>query len=193
MNRETYLEAATDRLGEEIFKPQGLILPDSVKVSVGYPSKGGTRSKNKTIGQCFSTLASDNEVNEIFIHPELDDPVKVLGVLIHELIHAIDNCENGHRAVFRRMALAVGLTGKMTATTESPELVERLETIVKGLGAYPHAKLQTPNPKQGTRLLKVECLSCGFLVRASKKQVERLTEDCPCPCCEDRGSFGNRD
>jgi hypothetical protein len=80
------------------------------------------------------------------------------------------------------MAIAVGLEGKMTATTESPELKIQIEKWVKELGEYPHAKmtLNDSRRKQTTRMNKLICMNCGFIARASTGAVNNfgLPEHC---------------
>src|SRR5690606_38637603 len=100
----------------------------TVKVSVGWP--GGPGRKNCVIGQCWAPAAAADGVSHVFISPVLDDAVRVLDVLAHELVHAInfaegDNC--GHRGRFAKIAKGIGLTGKMTATVAGEELAERLQ------------------------------------------------------------------
>ena len=43
----------------------------------------------------------------------LSDGVLVLNTLIHELIHAVDDCQKKHWPVFKKMALTLGLKGQM--------------------------------------------------------------------------------
>jgi DNA-directed RNA polymerase subunit M/transcription elongation factor TFIIS len=195
LNRETWLNLMAKALKTMVFKPAGINLDlRKVKISVGYPPKGGARKGYKTIGVCFARRASDANVNEIFINPCLDkkNVGKVGGVLVHELIHAVDDCKNGHGPVFRKMALACGLTGRMTATTETPELVETIKKIEKKIGKYPHKKLnyEIGRKKQSTRQIKVECPSCAnkavrysnnnlrYIVRMSRTTFEKGTPFC---------------
>ena len=177
-SREEWLQAAVRELQADVFTPAALEIPADVKVSCGWPSSGGVRSsKGMTIGQCFSRSCSKANINEIFISPTQNDSVKVLDVLAHELIHAIDDCQNGHKAPFKRMAHAIGLEGKMTATTAGEALKALLQAIVKRLGDYPHEELDISNrKKQTTRMMKVECsdISCGFSFRASRKQIAEI-------------------
>lgn len=140
---EQWLNAATKLLAENIFKPKGYLVP-FVKVSTGFT---GTKSGLKAIGSCWYSDATDDKVPQIFISPVLSDSARVMDVLAHELIHAMFPMD-GHKKMFKRCALAIGLTGKMTATVASPELTERLNTLLKMpledgtiLGPYPHAKL----------------------------------------------------
>lgn len=180
--REGWLVSAINALGAGIFADAAITLP-AVRVSVGWP--GGRGKKNTVIGQCWNTSAAADGVAQLFISPVLDDAARVLDVLIHEMIHAVDDCQNGHKGPFAKMAKRVGLTGKMTATVASPELAERLASLAEELGAYPHAALtnggSTSGPKkQGTRMLKVECPEDGYTIRTTAKWLEVGLPVCPC-------------
>ena len=172
-NRETWLNKMAQELKRLVFTPAGIKLNlRKVKVSVGYPPKGGAAKKNKSIGVCFARVCSDAGVNEIFINPcmDKDQVTQVAGVLVHELIHAVEDCK-GHGPSFRKMALACGLTGKMTATTETDELKATIKTIEKNIGRYPHKKLnyEIGRKPQTTRMIKVICPNCEtYHVRMSR-------------------------
>ena len=185
-NRETWLNKMAKELKRLVFTPAGIKLNlRKVKISVGYPPKGGAAKKNKSIGVCFARVCSDANVNEIFINPcmDKDQVTQVAGVLVHELIHAIEDCK-GHGPSFRKMALACGLTGKMTATTETDELKATIKTIEKKIGKYPHKKLnyEIGRKKQSTRNLKIECPKCTdidpYFVRMSKTMYEKGAPSC---------------
>ena len=185
MNRETWLWEMTKQLKTKVFKPAGIDLNlKKIKVSVGFPVSGGARSKNKTIGMCFKRSLSRANVNEIFINPCLDEKhiTKVAGVLVHELIHAVDDCKSGHKGEFRRMAIACGLQGKMTATSESDSLKEIIYEIEEKIGKYPHRALDYTNrKKQSTRNLKIECTNTDhdpYFVRMSRTMYEKAAPLC---------------
>ena len=185
-NRERWLNDMMVELNERVFKQAGYKLNlKNIRISCGFPV-GRATAKNKTIGQCFNDAI--NGYNEIFIHPCQETSLEVGAILVHELVHAYDNCKNGHNHVFRKIALAVGLQGKMTATTHTEELKEVIDTIVKDIGEYPHKKLDyKPRKKQGTRLVKIHC--CGdsgdyahpeYIARMSRKTLEMGLPTCPC-------------
>jgi hypothetical protein len=182
--REAYLTEAAGFILDEIILPhaEGLPLPP-FRISVGWPkgSRGG-----KVIAQCFVRKASTDGRNEIFVTPELDDPLKVLDALTHELCHAMDDCASGHRNYFARLARRIGLEGPLTATTAGPELKAKLEAIIKLLGDYPHHRMEIAKGRkpQGTRLLKIECSDCGFVARTTGKWIAEMTLPACCPVCE---------
>lgn len=136
--REAWLNQAV-----EVFRPRfievGMPLPEAVHVSVGFPR--GTSGESKYIlATCFIRAVSTAGINEIFISPEYDKAEMILGILLHELIHAADDGENGHKGPFAEAATRLGLTGKMTETVPGVALEAELITIAEELGAYPHQR-----------------------------------------------------
>lgn len=188
--REEWLTEGIKALAP-IFSQVGETLP-TVKVSVGWP--GGRGKKNSVIGQCWSPSVAKDEVSHIFISPVLDDASRVLDVLAHELVHAINFAEGdacGHKGRFAKIAKAIGLEGKMTATVAGEGLKDCLDKIAEDLGEFPHGALTTADggadgpKKQGTRMLKVVCAETegeeGYTVRTTRKWLDAYgTPSCPC-------------
>ena len=180
-DREAWLTEASNLILDDLIMQfcEGYDRPQ-FRISIGFPkhSRGG-----KAIAVCFAKAASTDGVNEIFINPEIDDPIKVLEANVHELIHAVDDCQSGHLNFFARTARAVGLEGKLTATFAGDELKARLEGYAELLGQFPHNRMNTSkvHKKDGTRQLKIECGDCGMIFRASRKWAVKAHT---CPCCE---------
>jgi len=181
--REEWLVAAVAKL-TPLFAELGETVP-AIRVSVGWP--GGRGAKNAVIGQCWSSAASSDKVAQLFISPVLVEADRVLDVLAHELVHAVDDCTSGHKGRFAKIAKGLGLTGKMTATVAGDELKAKLVAIAAELGPYPHAALANVDgaegpKKQGTRMLKVECVSgAGYVVRMTRKWLDEFgAPTCPC-------------
>ena len=182
MNRETYLNKFIDDFAIHLFETKGYALRakrENIRVTCSL-----THSK-KAIGEHWNDRLSEGGFDEILISPFISKSVQVLGVLIHELVHAVVGSQEGHNNVFRKCAIAVGLTGKMTATTESEWLERELEKWIEVNGEYPHKKLLEPSnkKKQSTRLLKAECPTGGeYKFRITRTIVDNygLPE---CPCC----------
>lgn len=181
--REQWLTNAAHLILDELVLPADheLEKPD-FRVSVGFPAGSRAGSKHKAIGQCFPRSMSADAHNEIFIHPELGgiESLRILDILTHELIHAVDDCQSGHKGRFATLAKACGLEGKMTATTASAGLEEYLQTIIDSLGEIPHQSIDYSNvKKQPVRNLKVFCNSCDFSFRTSQKNILLMTSfDC---------------
>lgn len=174
--REAWLEKATDLLRVSLFKANNIDLP-KVRVSVGFP--GGV-SARKRIGEHWHPRASEDGVSQIFISPRLKSSLEHLDVLVHELVHACVP-DDGHGAAFKRIALAVGLTGPMRSTVAGEVLRSHLNALIQGIGEIPHAaiNLGMGRKKQSTRLLKVECPACGYTVRVTQKWLEMGAPICP--------------
>lgn len=182
VTRESWLLAGVDKL-RPIFAEVGCEIP-AIRVSCGWP--GGRGKKAQTIGECWPTVLAEDGVVQSFISPVLDEPVQVLECLTHEVVHAVDDCKNGHKAPFKKIATGVGLTGKMTATVAGEELKAKLKVIAAQLGPYPHAKLRRPQAGKGgktqkNRNLLWACPDTGFKVRTAQSNVD--TWGAPlCPC-----------
>lgn len=178
--RQKWLEAAVAALRKR-FARAGYTVPESVRVSVGFPK--GSHGRAKAIGQCWAREASSDSHNEIFISPELggaNNGARIMGVLAHELAHATVGVEAGHKAAFKQCAEAVGLTGKMTATTETDEFNEWASAVIERVGEYPAGAMTgQARKKQGTRLLKCECEDCGYTVRITRKWLDVAVPSCP--------------
>ena len=107
------------------------------------------------------------------------------------MVHAIDNCKNGHKKPFKDIATKVGLTGKMTATEPNEDLKKLLKDVEEDLGQYPHKSLEpSTKNKQTTRMLKLVCpephpeqKKGQYILRASNTTIE-LSGFPKCPCGE---------
>ena len=181
MNREQWLINATEQLKDRLFNNTDYTVPE-VRVSVGFPKGRGGRNGAKAIGQCWSGACSEDGRPQIFIHPEITDSNRVMDILAHEQVHASVGTEAGHGAPFKRLAVAIGLEGQMTATVASSRLNTVLTEIVGVIGEYPHSKLNAEQgaKKQTTRMIKTECSECGYIAYLSRKWIaEAGTPICP--------------
>lgn len=181
-SREDWLGRMVEAL-RPTFAKHGYPLPDKIRVSCGWPSRSALSNRNRRIGEAWSHTCSGDGTHETFLSPALDDPVEVGAVLVHELVHHAVGIEAGHKGPFRKLARAVGLTGRMTATTAGDELAARLHALAETLGPYPHAALSSADgrKKQTTRMLKVSCASCGCIVRMTRQWLDKVgVPTCAC-------------
>jgi predicted SprT family Zn-dependent metalloprotease len=207
MNRETWLERMCYEFVIPHFSECGYPeldvmanYMDGQKFQFSTSFIEGTRT-SKAIGVHYQSSCSSNGFTQnIMIHPKLHDSVQVVGVLIHECVHAMLEGHltkdlkpiKPHGKEFRAVALKVGLTGKMTATTESDELKKKIKKWVGVLGEYPHIAMdvnKSGRKKQTTRMIKVQCESgfgdCSgtYKVRMSRTLIMKYGEPI-CPCCQ---------
>lgn len=183
--REAWLNAFVEAAKPQ-FANAGYPLPDKIRVAVGFTSGG---KRGKSIGECWSDAASEDGHFEIFIRPNQENDARIADILTHELVHAAVGLAARHGPKFKSCAEAVGLEGKMTATVAGENWYKWALPVLSALGPIPHAKLSegesSAKPKQKTNLLKVECNSCGWLARVTRKHIEPHTHlNCPVPECD---------
>lgn len=182
--REDWLNAFID-LARPVFAAANAPLPVNLRVAIGFTSRG---SKGSRIGECWSSDASEDGHYEIFIKPTLDNSARICDVLTHELIHAAVGIKAGHGPAFKRVALALGLSGKMTATVATAEWFKWSLPIIQQLGPFPYGALSdegisTSRKKQNAYLQKVCCNMCEVTVRMTAKHMKpRMV--CLDPECE---------
>lgn len=161
----------------------GGTLPPVVRVSCGFPSRAALSAARRRIGECWAKSASPAGEPEVFISPVLADPIEVLGVVAHELVHAGLPPWTGHRGRFPKVARALGLEAPMTATTVGPELRAKLAAILERIGAYPHKGLVAGSGRKTDRcrLVKASCPECGYVIRTTRKWIDDVgLPTCPC-------------
>lgn len=176
VNREQWLMAAVDHI-IPIFEEKGYSVP-VVKVSVGFPSTG---AKGRHLGQCWSTRSAIDGVNQIFIAPHLETPFDFLDTLVHELVHAVDDCKSGHGENFKKIAKDVGLLGPMRSASAGALLKYQLNDIAQKLGSFPHGRLSLPirNMQKTAKRPGARCSKCGYEVVMLKRHLDMGPPICP--------------
>lgn len=177
-NREEWLGVAVQEL-EPLFTRNGYQMPEKIKVSCGWGA-GSRGTSKKILGQCWSPEASAGGNHEIFIAPSVDEPVKALGVLIHELIHAVVGVKAGHGGPFKKACSRIGLEGKATQALPGKALNDWIAAVLlPKLGNYPHDALNdAARKKQTTRMVKLVCpvmkdeKGNPYMVRMTRKWLE---------------------
>ncbi len=152
-----------------------------MRFSIGFPSTG---RQGKRRGELWHGVTSEDETFELFIRADMDNPAEVLGVLVHELLHAALPLDAGHGKLYKEGAAKIGLTGPMRHAMPNALLAGKLEAVAADLGPLPHAKLNIERgrdnrgaidrpKKQKARLLKAACGAegCGYTVRITAKWV----------------------
>lgn len=179
--REEWLQACVSVL-RPAFKLAGEPLRETIRVSCAFPR----RSRGKAIGQHWPHEYSADKHNEIFVSPVLAEPLRVADVLAHELCHTH---HSGHAAkTFGKLARALHLEGKLTATAGGEEFKRAFGKAIDALGTYPHGAMHEKaraTGTQGTRLIKAECGCCGYTVRVTRKWLDGAGAPlCPDVSCD---------
>jgi hypothetical protein len=173
--REAWLEAAVQEI-TPIFMKAGYAIP-LCRVSCGFTSTG-VRSGH--IGQCWSKKSSSDGINQIFVSPALEDTIEVLDTLVHELVHAVDDCQHKHGKEFKKISIKLGMVGPMRSAGAGAELKEKLKVVASRLGPYPHSRItvfkkvisRQPRPR-------AKCSKCGFTVPMLKDFLHYGPPICP--------------
>lgn len=131
INRETWLTHAAILL-RPWFAARGYEIPLRLRLGVG--ALGVSR---RTLGVLYPERDQEGFLH-ITISPFIDDPVTVVLVLVHELIHAILPSDEVHGARFRTAAARLGLQPPYTLVRAGPELTREVTRLVGRLGRYPH-------------------------------------------------------
>src|SRR5271165_2772425 len=173
---------------------------DSAKTNAHDSRESWLRSATIALRPYFESWhgsAADDGNFEIIILADIADPVEVLGVLVHELIHAVLPIDAGHGKLYKEAAIKIGLEGPMRHALPNQLLRPRLVELAESLGALPHARLNIDRgrdnrpadqpKKQRTRLLKAECggEGCGYTVRITAKWVDDIGP----PLCPKHGAM----
>lgn len=153
-------------------------LPDRFRVTMSLTKR------KKAIGVCYHPDCSGDQTYEILIRLDQANPMEVAAVLAHELIHSAVGLEHGHKGEFKRVALEIGLEGKMTNTVAGDLFKSSMKKILEDAGPFPHAALDWNGKKSGpkkqtTRMKKTECQECGYTVRVTEKWLEVGPPSCP--------------
>lgn len=181
--RESWLRAATDAL-RPTFAETGYPLPDRMRFAIAFPSTGRA---GRRVGECWHSSTSADEHFELIVRADIAEPLEVLGILVHELLHAALPADAGHGKLYREGALKLGLEGPMRHAMPGERLTRLLVEIVEKLGPLPHAQLHIERgrenrppadrpKKQKARMHKAECEGdgCGYTVRVASKWVRDL-------------------
>lgn len=178
LTREQWLnEFITDARGT--FAALESPLPGNVRAAICPPHR-----KMRAIGLCWTGDVTEDKGREIWVTSAETDPVRVAGILVHELCHAALPHEVKHGREFRLLATAVGLRGKMTATTEGEEFKSLWAATLARLGPLPagrytHGRAVDFRVQKTPKMTNMACPECGFVakVRLDQMAAGRLT--CP--------------
>jgi hypothetical protein len=188
--RDSQREAWLESVAGLLLPTFGLKAYPKFRVSCGFPSTG---RKGKRIGECWASSASADAHHELFIHPGYSDPVEVAAILAHEIGHVIAGVEAKHGPVFKQVIKPLGLEGRACATVPGAGFKTLIAPILKKVGAYPHGTLatggiSTKGPKQSTRMIKVHCEGCGYILRTTQTWLLQGVPVCPNENCDNHGS-----
>jgi hypothetical protein len=125
-----------------LFSSKGYRMPD-VRILYGFSTDGyDHRKKRQYLGECLSSSFTQDGQVIVLITPIRSYGVDILSILGHELVHAVDNCNDGHGEVFKRISTGVGYEFINGVDVPTRSLRERLKEFSFQLGAFPGVKLK---------------------------------------------------
>jgi hypothetical protein len=186
--REAWLRAATSEL-QPYFEKANYVLPDKIRFAIAFPSTG---RKGNRVGELWHPSTTADGAFEVIIRGDKHDRVEVLGILFHELTHAVLPPEAGHGELFKVAARKLDLEGPMRHAMPNKWLRGELAGMAERLGPLPHAEMfiargatgivaaDRPKP-QKNRYLKAHCETegCAFNVRLVAACIAIGPPHCP--------------
>lgn len=179
MNREAWLTQVAD-LCLPLFKGFKV---GKFRVTCGWPCSKALSSTRRAIGECHGPKSSSDGTSELFISPLLAEPVKVAGVIVHEMAHVATGVAAAHGAGFVKVCRHVGLTkGKPTSAMPGEKLEDKLRELTSKVGAYPHAAM---NPvvnrvKKASSVTVLVCQCQCRITMSNKMLAEHGAPTCSC-------------
>lgn len=164
--REEWLTAAL-----QIIRTQTPGIANRIRVACGFPS---TFRRSGTLAESWPSEASGDATHEILISPTVALPVEVFPLLLAQALHSLPGAMSRDSATWRSACLDAGLVPDESFKTLSAGegLWEVYGSKVEALGPYPHAEISAGTKKtQATRMIKLECPTCGYIVRTTQKWI----------------------
>ena len=167
-------------LARPLFAAEGKPLPAKVRAAICPPH----RAKQRYIGLCWSDAVTEDNGREIWITAGETDPIKVAGILVHELCHAALPHSEKHGKVFGRLARALGLEGPLRATTEGATFKALWAGTLRALGPLPAARFTAGaavdfRVQRTPKMTNVACPRCGFVAKVKVEQLPWGRLRCP--------------
>jgi hypothetical protein len=197
-HRETWLNRLAALMAPK-FEELGYPVP-KFRVAIGFT---GAKKEAKVEGVCWHKSNSADGHFEVFISPDMADPMRVAAILAHEMTHAAVGFDQKHKGTFAKTVAALGMVRPFTSSVAGPQFEAWAKPFLELLGPLPHAPLSfrhtggslkelldgplgqgeegeggssNDKKKQSTRMLKA-CCSHVVVVGADGKDVAE-----PKPC-----------
>jgi hypothetical protein len=113
------------------------------------------------LGQCHSSKKSvGGDVNMITLSTDQGEPIELVHTLLHELLHALDDCHSGHKGRWARWAKQIGI--EMRGHERGPIAEQLVQDTLRAVGV-PKAHVQTvpSSRKAGSSQVRVHCPECS--------------------------------
>lgn len=149
--------------------PLGITWPpthDRREVRVALTQMGAT-----TLGNCHpASKSTDGRTNNINLSTDQGEPLELVHTLLHELLHAFDNCMSGHRGRWKRWADQIGI--QRAGHTRGPIAERLVQDALRSVGT-PAAHVQTVVTRRNSNSqVRFSCSECSGYVHMPAKLAE---------------------
>lgn len=134
----------------------GIAMPEGRGIRIGVVPLPESK-----LGQCHAAAQSaSGNVNFIALSTRQADPVELAHTLVHEFVHACDNCQSGHRGRWARWAALLGMSAQSHTRNEWFDML--LYQALVEVGVPLQHEPSVPNPRKSTTSqVRVTCPCCA--------------------------------
>lgn len=178
--REEWLTAAL-----QVIRAHVPGIASRIRVACGFPS---TFRRSGTLAESWPSEASGDATHEILISPTVALPAQVFPLLLSQALHSLPGAMSRESVTWREACIDAGLAPAdehWRSVDAGEDCWSTFGAAVEALGQYPHAEIATGAKKtQATRMLKLRCPQCGYIVRTTAKWLQTGL-----PTCHDGATF----
>lgn len=172
---EAVIEAAIPYLTSLGIEPPG---DRNIRIAIA-PLRGNL------LGLCYSSGKSlDGNTNLITLSSDQGEPLELVHTCIHELLHAWDDCNSGHRGRWKRWADTVGIAAQGHDRTPLAEDIVQSVLEMVGLPTR-HVQTQSRKSKRKPAQIKAVCPECQDHVHMPTSIAERGDFQLTCVQCQE--------
>lgn len=175
--REQWLDAAVAAIRARI--PE---VASRIRCAPGFPR---TFTRSGTTAEVIPDTDSQDGHFEVLIAPTLADPEGVFTALLGQVLHTLPGALTVASRAYRDALVNWGLAIEGAEVSPTADFPDHWQADIDSLGPYPHAAVTVATRKtQSTRMLKLTCPQCGYIVRTTGKWLAQGL-----PVCHDGAQF----
>ncbi len=134
----------------------GITMPEGRTVRIGV-----TPLSRGVLGRCWAAkLSQSGTVNFIGLCTKQADPAELVHTLIHEYIHAADDCQSGHRNRWAKWAAVLGMKAKGHSRNALGNTLIRDALVAVGIPVQHEPSQVLAAASAVPSQIRVECCSC---------------------------------
>ena len=125
-----------------------------------------------TLGRCHSSKKSvGGNVNMIDLSTDQGDPLELTHTLLHELLHALDDCHSGHRGRWRRWADQIGI--ERVGHKRGPIAEKLVQDALAAVGTPGNHVQTVPSKRKAeSSQIRFACPECSRHVHMPRKLAD---------------------